>query len=114
VNPTSGWKSAGVWYLAGSNTTVFSFGGMHRGDRWGPDSELGATEHVVQTSNRRFRDDEFLLPRLLTQGHSTIRVRIRFTPVKIPLFPGRALPPLAWSEIRYAAYSFRLPDFQLK
>jgi hypothetical protein len=114
VNPTSGWKSAGVWYLAGSNTTVFSFGGMHRGDRWGPDSELGATEHVVQTSNRRFRDDEFLLPRLLTRGHSTIRIRIRFTPVKIPLFPGRALPPLAWSEIRYAAYSFRLPDFQLK
>ena len=28
-----------------------------------PAGELGAAQHVVQTSNRRFRDDEFLLPR---------------------------------------------------
>ena len=52
------WKPAGVWYLAGSNTCVYS----------NPKEELGATQHVVQTSNRRFRDDEFLVPRELTAG----------------------------------------------
>lgn len=93
-------KSAGIWYLAGSNTCVYS----------NPGEELGATQHVVQTSNRRFRDDEFLVPRELTRGRSAIRVRIRFTPVDIPLFPGRPLPELAWSEIRYTAYCWVMPS----
>lgn len=92
-------KSAGNWYLAGGNTCVYS----------NPKEELGATEHVVETSNRRFRDDEFLLPKKLTEGRSEIRVRIKFTPVAIPLFPGHPLPELAWSEIRYDAYCFVLP-----
>ena len=65
------WKPAGIWYLAGSNTSVFS----------NPSGELGATQHVVQTSNRRFRDDEFLLPLLLTQGRKSIRIRLEITPV---------------------------------
>ena len=86
-----------MWYLAGSNTCVFS----------SPRGELGATQHVVQTSNRRFRDDEFLLPLELTQGRSSIRVRVKFTPVEIPLYPGYPLPELAWSEMRYTAYSLR-------
>jgi hypothetical protein len=93
------WKPAGVWYLAGSNTCVYS----------NPKEELGATQHVVQTSNRRFRDDEFLVPRALTEGRSAIRIRIQFTPVKRPLFPGRPLADLAWSEIRYSAYCFVMP-----
>jgi hypothetical protein len=92
-------KRAGVWYLAGSNTCVFS----------SPRGELGATQHVVQTSNRRFRDDEFLLPLALTKGRSEIRVRVKFTPVETPLYPGYSLPELAWSEIRYTAYSFVEP-----
>ncbi len=90
--------AAGSWYLAGSNTCLFS----------NPRSEVGPTQHVVQTSNRRFRDDEFLLSRALTAGASKLRIRIRFTPLAIPLLPGRALPELAWSEIRYDAYSYRL------
>ena len=77
-------------------------------------SELGATQHVVQTSNRRFRDDEFLIPRELTKGRSAIRVRVKFTPVEVPLFPGHPLAELAWSEIRYTAYSFVMPNFKLK
>jgi hypothetical protein len=93
------WKPAGVWYLAGSNTCVYS----------NPKEELGATQHIVQTSNRRFRDDEFLLPRDLTEGRSAIRVRVRFTPVERPLFPGHPIPELAWSEIRYTAYCFVMP-----
>src|SRR5206468_5572732 len=88
------WSRAGVWYLAGSNTCVYS----------NPKEEMGATQHIVQTSNRRFRDDEFLIGRDLTRGRNEIRVRIKFTPVNTPLFPGHALPPLAWSEIRYDAY----------
>ena len=96
------WKSAGIWYLAGSNTAVFS----------NPSGELGATQHVVQTSNRRFRDDEFLVPLALTQGRKTIRIRVRFTPVTHPLFPGYAAPESAWSEMRYTAYSFVMPGFK--
>jgi D-arabinan exo alpha-(1,3)/(1,5)-arabinofuranosidase (non-reducing end) len=93
------WQPAGVWYLAGSNTCVYS----------NPKEELGATQHIVQTSNRRFRDDEFLLPRDLTEGRSAVRVRVRFTPVRRPLFPGHPIPELAWSEIRYTAYCFVMP-----
>lgn len=100
------WKPAGTWYLAGSNTCVFSNPG--RGQ------ELGSTEHVVETSNRRFRDDEFLIPRTLTRGRSSIRIKVRFNPVSIPLFPGQGVPELAWSEMRYSAYSFLIPNFEFK
>lgn len=93
-------RPAGVWHLAGSNTCLFS----------NPKHELGPTQHVVQTSNRRFRDDEFILSRDLTKGAEKIRVRVQFTPVEIPLLPGRPLPALAWSEIRYDAYSYVLPE----
>jgi Protein of unknown function (DUF2961) len=95
----SSWKRAGTWYLAGSNTCVYS----------NPREELGAAQHIVQTSNRRLREDEFLLPLALTRGRQAIRVRVRFTPVVRPLFPGHPIPPLGWSEIRYDAYCFVLP-----
>ncbi len=90
------WKAAGVWYLAGSNTCVYS----------NPKEELGATVHKAQTSNRRFRDDEFLLPLELTRGRKQVRVRVKFTPVERPLFPGHPLAEFKWSEMRYTAYSF--------
>ncbi|HZE98107.1 MAG TPA: DUF2961 domain-containing protein [Planctomycetota bacterium] len=93
------WRSAGVWYLAGSNTCIYS-------DAKG---ELGATQHNVQTSNRRFRDDEFLVPRALTKGRRAIRVRVKFAPVDRALYPGHPYPvEPAWSELRYTAYSWIL------
>ncbi len=95
------WQRAGIWYLAGANTCVYS----------NPKGELGATQHRVEISNRRFRDDEFLLPLDLTQGRSSIRVRVKFTPVTTPLFPGYPLPELAWSELRYDAYCFVMPQW---
>ena len=95
------WQSAGIWYLAGANTCVYS----------NPKSELGATQHRIETSNRRFRDDEFLLPVDLTQYRSSIRVKIKFTPVATPLFPGAPPAELAWSEIRYVAYCFVVPQW---
>ena len=97
------WQPAGVWYLAGSNTCVYSFPPNR--------DELGATEHVLQTSNRRFRDDEFLIPRRLSQGRSALRIRVQFTPVQLPPYPGAPVPELAWSEMRYTAYSFLMPKF---
>jgi D-arabinan exo alpha-(1,3)/(1,5)-arabinofuranosidase (non-reducing end) len=96
------WHRAGVWYLAGGNTCVYS----------NPKAELDAAEHRVETSNRRFRDDELLVPRKLTEGRTSIRVQIQFTPVTRPLFPGQAVPELAWSEIKYSAYCFIVPDWR--
>jgi hypothetical protein len=93
------WSPAGTWYLAGSNTCVYSR----------PNEELGATQHNVQTSNRQFRDDEFLLPKSLTAGRSSIRIRVQFEPTNIPLFPGHPLAEQAWSEIRYDAWCFIAP-----
>ena len=52
------WQPAGTWYLAGSNTCVYS----------NPRDELGPAQHLAQTSNRRLREDEFLLPLSLTPG----------------------------------------------
>jgi hypothetical protein len=93
------WVSVGAWYLAGSNTCIYS----------NPREELGATQHNVQTSNRRFRDDEFLIGPEWTRGREAIGVRVKFTPVDVPLFPGHPLPERAWSEIRYTAYCYVMP-----
>lgn len=90
---------AGTWFLAGSNTCLFS----------NVKTELAPSEQVGQTSNRRFRDDEFLLPRSLTSGEKQIRVRLQFVPADIPLLAGQPLPEQAWSEIRYDAYSYLAP-----
>ncbi len=95
------WAEAGIWYTAGANTCVYS----------NPRSELGATVHTVETSNRRFRDDEFLLPLSLTRGRSLIRVRVKFEPMDVPLFPGHPLAPQGWSEMRYTCYSLVVPKF---
>jgi len=100
------WKYAGVWYLAGSNTCYHSYPRKA--------GELGKSDPKIQTSNRRFRDDEFLIPRDLTEGKSAIRVRVEFTPVKIPLLPGREVDELAWSEIRYKAYCYVMPEVKLR
>lgn len=99
------WQSAGVWYLAGSNTFYHSY------PRKG--GELGKSDPVVMSSNRRFRDDEFLIPRNLTQGRTAIRVRVKFTPVEIPLLPGRAIDKLVWSEMHYSAYCYVMPEIRL-
>lgn len=97
---TKKWLPAGIWYLAGSNTCVYS----------NPKDELSATQHIVQTSNRRFRDDEFLIPRKLTAGRKSIRIRILYTPVNRPLYPRYLVGERGWSEIKYTAYSFVVPS----
>jgi hypothetical protein len=94
-------KLAGIWYLAGSDKYVHS----------DPEGELGMTQHNVETSNRRFRDDEFMIPRELTQGRRSIWVKVKFTPVDRSLYPGYPVDEQAWSEIRYTAYCFVAPKW---
>jgi hypothetical protein len=91
-------ERVGTWYLAGSNRCVYS----------DPPGELDPPSNTVQTSNRQWRDDEFLIARRFTQGRSHIRVRIRVEPGAHPLTPGATAPPNAWSEVRYWAYSYVL------
>jgi hypothetical protein len=93
------WQSAGIWYTAGSNRCVYS----------NPPGELDPPAPVLQLSDRRLRDDEFLIDRALTEGRSRIRVRLVFAPERLPLAPGEPLPELAWSELHYAAYVWVLP-----
>lgn len=86
--PGAAFVDVGTWYLAGSNRCVFS----------DPPGELDAAQPVAQSSNRQWRDDEFLLPRALTSGRSSVRVRIQFSGGQ------------AWSEYRYSVYSYVLPN----
>src|SRR5690606_17645682 len=97
--PGAPWREVGLWYTAGSNTCVYS----------DPRGELDPSLHNAQTSNRRWREEEFLLPRELTEGRSSIRIKLEFVPKGIPLFPGHPLPEQAWSEYRYWAYSYVMP-----
>jgi hypothetical protein len=101
------WEYVGIWYTPGSNTYVHSFpfaGG-----------ELGEREYQVRTSNRQFREDEFLLPAQLTQGRSAVRVRIVFQPEDRELYPGQPFPNKSgWSELSYKVFSYIMPNFSVK
>jgi hypothetical protein len=97
--PGAPFVQAGIWSTAGSDVVLYS----------NPPGELDPAAPVVQTSNRRWREDEFLLPRALTEGRAAIRVRLTFLPRNLPLRPGETLAPQAWSEIRYWAYSWLFP-----
>ncbi|MGN8070308.1 DUF2961 domain-containing protein [Mucilaginibacter sp. 22184] len=98
------WQKAGTWYLAGANTCVVSR----------PPGELSKRVYNIQTSNRRFRDDEFLIPARLTRGLSAIKVKLKFIPNGQQLYPGKPFPePSAWSELAYQVYSYVSPDYHI-
>jgi len=104
------WQEAGSWYTAGSNTCVHS---RPPGNNF-TEAELAPAEHNIVTSNRRWREEEFLIARRLTAGVERLRVRIEHTPDDRALFPGQAFPAKsAWSESRYWAYCYRLPGLPL-
>lgn len=99
------WEYVGIWYIAGSNTCVYSE----------PPGELDRREYNEETSNRRFRDDEFLISGNFTQGKSSIRIRVRFVPVEQELYPGKPFPKEpAWSELHYKIYSYVMPNLKTK
>jgi hypothetical protein len=100
--PADRWEKAGIWYLAGSNTCLYS----------NPKGELDNRSFKIETSNRRFRDDEFLIPATLTKGKDAFRVRIKFIPDYQELLPGISFPvQSSWSELKYYVYSYIIPDF---
>ncbi|MFC4872537.1 DUF2961 domain-containing protein [Negadavirga shengliensis] len=95
------WEKVGIWYLAGSNTCLYS----------DPGGELEKRLHRTKTSNRRFRDDEFLIPARYTKDKSELRLRVRYIPDGQELFPGFPFPrENAWSELSYEVYSYISPD----
>lgn len=104
---TTTWHPVGEWYTAGSNTCVYS---KPQGRSF-TEAELGATEHQVITSNRRWREEEFLLPRKLTEGVEKLDVKLEFIPNERELYPGFPFPgPTAWSESRYWVYCYKMPE----
>jgi hypothetical protein len=99
------WQKVGIWYLAGANTCMYSR----------PEGELTKRALNVRTSNRRFRDDEFLIPARLTKGLSAIKVKIKYIPNTQQLYPGKGFPvQSAWSELAYQVYSYVQPNFNIK
>ena len=65
----------------------------------------------LETSNRRFRDDEFLIPRALTAGRASRSGCASSRATRAAALPGHRRPtrPTAnWSEIRYDAYVWKL------
>jgi len=101
------WEYAGIWYLAGGNIYLYS----------NPKGELDPQELNIQISNRRFRDDEFLVPADLTEKKSALRIRLRFIPDNTELYPRMPYPKeSAWSELGYQVYCYMLPpgDVPLK
>jgi len=100
--PNAEWNFVGFWYTAGSNTCVYSYPKS--------EGELGQTEHKIVTSNRQWREEEFLIPRHLTEGVESLAVKIEFVPNEKELFPGQAFPvETAWSESRYWVYCYKMP-----
>ncbi|WP_419698116.1 DUF2961 domain-containing protein [Mucilaginibacter sp. NFX135] len=98
------WQKAGTWYLAGANTCVVSR----------PAGELSKRVYNIQTSNRRFRDDEFLIPARLTKGLPAIRIKLKFIPDQQQLYPGKPFPEQsAWSELAYQVYCYVNPQHHI-
>ena len=94
------WSYAGIWYLAGSNTNIYSR----------PAGELDPRFLKVQKSNRQFRDDEFMIGESFTSGKDKIRLKFKVIENKQPLHPGTPFPnPSIWSELRYEIYNYIKP-----
>lgn len=100
------WQYVGEWYTAGSNTCVYSYPRS--------EGELGKTQHTVITSNRRWREEEFLIGRHLTEAVLHLEIKIEFVPNTKELFPGQPFPvESAWSESRYRVYCYKMPKVTL-
>ena len=106
-NQESDWQEAGVWYTAGSNTFYHSY---PKGRAF-TESEFLPTNPKILTSNRRWREEEFLIGNQLTAGISRLAVEIRWIPNDKELLPGTPFPVAsAWSESRYWVYCFELTE----
>ncbi|MCK4887725.1 MAG: DUF2961 domain-containing protein [Planctomycetes bacterium] len=104
VRAAGSWQAAGTWYTSGSNTCVFS---------WAK-GELGEAEYQVITSNRRWREEEFLIGPVLTKGISKLEVKLKWVPDNRKMTPETAYPTeSAWSASRYWVYCYQMPKVVL-
>ena len=94
------WNYVGLWYLAGSNTNIYSR----------PSGELDPRFLKVQKSNRQFRDDEFMIGESYTGGKDKVRLKFKVIESKQQLHPGTPFPnPSIWSELRYEIFNYVKP-----
>jgi len=76
--------------------------------------EFAPTEYHIITGNRRWREEEFLIARSLTEGHAELQIKIEFIEDNRELFPGQPFrQEPAWSEARYWVYCCRMPEVRL-
>jgi hypothetical protein len=98
-DPSAPPARAGTWLTAGSRRVLFA----------NAPTETGDTPGVIETSNRRFRDDEFLIGPQLTRGHRRLRIRFDVTSSPHALRPGEPAPPPAWTESHVWTYAWSAP-----
>ena len=104
TSSSGGWQEVGIWYTAGSNTCVYS----------NPPGELDGVRNEIITGNRRWREEEFLLPSKFTKGEKEVLIRIEHIPNSNQLTPDDSFPAESiWSEARYWLYSFVIPRLDL-
>jgi hypothetical protein len=110
-DPRAEWREAGVWYTAGGNTVVYADPRAIPSEQRTVHDEIAPPARVLETSNRRWRDDEFMIPRALTEGRDRVRIRLEHLPLReAPVVAGLADPERAWTEYRYWIYSFVMPE----
>jgi hypothetical protein len=97
--PDAPFALAGVWYTAGSVRSVFS----------NPPGEADPATPSVRTSTRRWRDDELLIDRHLTEGRTRLRVRVVVAPAAHALVSTEPPGDGAWTEFKYRAFAWRVP-----
>eukprot|EP00039_Didymoeca_costata_P021860 m.345599 g.345599 ORF g.345599 m.345599 type:complete len:741 (+) comp26860_c0_seq1:167-2389(+) len=86
------------WFTGGSNTVVFS----------DPSTETGEpmTSVKLETSNRRFRDVEYLIPSSATKNCTKVDVMITYQKVTQDIFPGQPFPKQdGWTEFGWEVWS---------
>lgn len=101
------WKRAGIWYTAGSNTAYFSYPKEQ--------GELAKSDPLIYTSNRQWREEEFLISPALTQNVKKLAVKIEWIPDNRPLLPNQPFPnDSAWSSSRYWVYCYQMPRIEIE
>jgi len=103
------WASQGFWYSPGSTTSVLA---QPPTNKWKAEAEEEDPVNEERTVNRRFYETEFMIGKEWTQNKEYLEIKAVFSPRDKDLWPGHPFPEKsAWSEIRYDAYCFTLPDF---
>ncbi|MFC2950540.1 DUF2961 domain-containing protein [Marinicaulis aureus] len=114
VKTNSGWADAGIWNTAGSTSYYHSWPAVASGNEdelpfLSRAGETAPSQPELVTSDRRLRDEEFLLPVHLTRGKSKLTIRMEFEPRNPPLLPGMAPLGTVWTELEYQVYSYVMP-----